>query len=54
VPMHGQRLGEEIRHVDGARDDVPHDEMALGHAVLKSVEPHITRLGELRFDGLLG
>ncbi len=53
MPMHGQRLGEEICHVDGARD-VPHDELALGHAVLKPVEPHITRLGELRFDGLLG
>ncbi len=36
VPMHGQRLGEEICHVDGARD-VPHDELTLGHTVLKPV-----------------
>ncbi len=45
--MHGQRLGKEIRHVDGVRD-VPHDELLLGHAVLQPMEPHIARLGELR------
>jgi hypothetical protein len=34
--MDGQRLGEEIRHIDGAWD-VPHDELTLGHTVLKPV-----------------
>ncbi len=44
MPMHGQRLGEEIRHVDGARD-VPHDELALGHAVLSRTSHDLESLG---------
>jgi hypothetical protein len=51
--MHRQRLGEVIRHVVDPRD-VSIDELLLGHAVLQPMQLHVTRLGELGLDGLLG
>jgi hypothetical protein len=51
--MHRQRLGEVVGHIVDARD-VPNDELLLGHAVLKPMQSHVARLGELGFDSLLG
>jgi hypothetical protein len=47
--MHRQRLGEEVGHVEEARD-VPNDELLLGHAVLKPMQSHVARLGELNIN----
>ena len=53
MPRKRESLGEEIRHVNAARD-VADKELQLSHAVPKPVKPHVARLRELRLDGPIG
>ena len=53
MPRKRESLGEEIRHVNAARD-VSDKELQLSHAVPKPVKPHVARLRELRLDGPIG
>ena len=53
MPRKRESLGEEIRHVNAARD-VADKELQLSHSVPKPVKPHVARLRELRLDGPIG